>query len=119
MLNSQVFNRIIKAGLVLLIVAAGLSAQDEKILSGQDLLRSIREKKGKTDKPAYSQRSEKSSEVNETKPVIISETEKTEPVEEKPPAPQSKKEGTENHPRSGNYEDSDVSIEKFFYMGPK
>ncbi len=24
-----------------------------------------------------------------------------------------------NHPRSGNYKDSDVSIEKFFYMGNK
>ena len=26
---------------------------------------------------------------------------------------------TKNHPRSGNYKDSDVSIEKFFYMGSK
>ena len=30
-------------------------------------------------------------------------------------APQS----TANHPRSGNYKDADVSIEKFFYMGNK
>ena len=27
--------------------------------------------------------------------------------------------GSQNHPRSGNYKDSDVSIEKFFYMGNK
>tara|TARA_Y100000034_G_C6602885_1_gene262325 strand:- start:209 stop:574 length:366 start_codon:yes stop_codon:yes gene_type:complete len=26
---------------------------------------------------------------------------------------------SENHPRSGNYNDTDVSIEKFFYMGSK
>ncbi len=26
---------------------------------------------------------------------------------------------TESHPRSGNYKDNDVSIEKFFYMGNK
>ena len=26
---------------------------------------------------------------------------------------------TENHPRSGNYQEDDVSIEKFFYMGNK
>ena len=25
----------------------------------------------------------------------------------------------DNHPRSGNYKENDVSIEKFFYMGNK
>ncbi len=27
--------------------------------------------------------------------------------------------GAQNHPRSGNYKEADVSIEKFFYMGNK
>lgn len=33
--------------------------------------------------------------------------------------PATKQATTENHPRSGSYVDSDVSIEKFFYMGNK
>lgn len=41
---------------------------------------------------------------------------------EEPPAPQvniQKTENTQNHPRSGNFKENDVSIEKFFYMGNK
>ena len=37
--------------------------------------------------------------------------------EQQPPAQQQN--GTNNHPRSGNYAENDVSIEKFFYMGNK
>ncbi|MBR9683003.1 hypothetical protein GOV03_00495 [Candidatus Woesearchaeota archaeon] len=38
------------------------------------------------------------------------------PAEEKPEATGS---SDENHPRSGNFNDTDVSIEKFFYSGSK
>ena len=43
------------------------------------------------------------------------------PAEVKPPRPVSKvaEEAARIHPRSGNYTDQDVSIEKFFYMGSK
>lgn len=34
-------------------------------------------------------------------------------------APERKEKPKEGHPRSGNYNDEDVSIEKFFYMGSK
>lgn len=36
-----------------------------------------------------------------------------------PPAVNINEKVPANHPRSGNYKDSDVSIEKFFYMGNK
>ena len=43
------------------------------------------------------------------------------PAEVKPQRPVSKvvEEVARSHPRSGNYTDQDVSIEKFFYMGSK
>jgi hypothetical protein len=43
-----------------------------------------------------------------------------EQTQQQPPAQQEQKaDPTMNHPRSGNYKDTDVSIEKFFYMGSK
>lgn len=42
----------------------------------------------------------------------VSETQPTAPVQSSPPS-------QENHPRSGTFGDTDVSIEKFFYAGNK
>jgi hypothetical protein len=51
--------------------------------------------------------------VQESQPV----TQETTQNQQQPPAQQQN--GTNNHPRSGNYAENDVSIEKFFYMGNK
>ncbi len=42
-----------------------------------------------------------------------------EAVKASPPAQDINEKVPANHPRSGNYKDADVSIEKFFYMGNK
>ena len=48
---------------------------------------------------------------------VVSQTkEESKPEQGNESSPEEKK---ENHPRSGNYKDEDVSIEKFFYMGNK
>jgi hypothetical protein len=41
------------------------------------------------------------------------------PQQQEAPAQPPKQDPTKDHPRSGNYKDDDVSIEKFFYMGSK
>ena len=61
--------------------------------------------------------------VNQSGPTIreLSSRAVEPPAEVKPQRPVSKvvEEVARSHPRSGNYTDQDVSIEKFFYMGSK
>ena len=54
-------------------------------------------------------------EVKKKEEITVNEA--TEVPAPQPKTQEEKKEAAPNHPRSGNYSDSDVSIEKFFYMG--
>ncbi len=67
--------------------------------------------KEKQDKSEVSQiqQSEPTEPVSETAAPVPEPSPEVAPTEDK----------SESHPRSGNYNDNDVSIEKFFYMGPK
>jgi hypothetical protein len=52
-------------------------------------------------------------------PVVSEVTNSQEQNQQQTRSPQQVQAETSNHPRSGNYNENDVSIEKFFYMGNK
>ncbi len=64
-----------------------------------------------TVKDIVSKSSEEDANLNENPKEIVAETDTQLKTETKS--------SNDNHPRVGNYNDSDVSIEKFFYMGSK
>ena len=83
-------------------------------------IKEFEEKMASVEKEITTLRSQLSSQMGPTIRELSSRSVEP-PTEVKPPRPVSKvaEEAARIHPRSGNYTDQDVSIEKFFYMGSK
>lgn len=86
MLKSKTLRNIVASGLLILLTAVVVCTEATDVLSGRDLLRVVREKKGNFPKPAYSQRLALAEEPEPAELVVANANAKpTEaPAEEKP-----------------------------------